>query len=81
MITLCGTQDFTVLSVNKKCGGHGKVTGVFNAHAYKNLTSLKNKCYELAKLKYDCEGDPLILALRHNINEGPRKCQKMVKIQ
>jgi len=30
----------------------------------------------LAKLKSDCEGDPLILGLRNSINEGPRKWQK-----
>lgn len=82
MITLCGTKDFTVLSVNKKCGGQGEVIGVFNVYAHKKVfISLKNKCCELAKLKSDFEGDPLILGLRKNINEGPRKWQKMVEVQ
>lgn len=45
----------------KKHGGQGKVIRVFNVDTYtQNLTSLKNKCCELAKLKSDCEGVPLI---------------------
>lgn len=51
------------------------------SHSTSVFISLKNKCCELAKLKSDFEGDPLILGLRKNINEGPRKWQKIVEVQ
>lgn len=42
---------------------------------------MKNKCSELSKWWSDCEGDPLILGLTSNVNEGLRKGQKLLKKQ
>lgn len=81
-MTLGDIEDFTVLSVRKRCGVQGKVIGVSNMYPpQKNLISVKNKCSELSKWRSDCEGDPLILGLTSNINEGLRNEQKMVKVQ
>lgn len=77
-MTLGDIEDFTVLSVRKRCGVQGKEFLICTLHK-KNLISVKNKCSELSKWRSDREGDPLILGLTSNINEGLRNEQKMSK--